>query len=257
MLRNLETLKLASEAYKVKESKKPKYSGYDAYKSQTNGKEMHDYMPYRSEALIRQQAQEELDRMNEPRGKYHGEHSAATKYQNFVIPKKSSGYLPPITSSSSRNNLQRNYTTESDDMYSTKQSAHTVLKENYYSEQKRAKSKSRLEVNPLSSDQSENNTQFGQRIYNIINDIKQDPLVSKKLQDKKLAADIDIFDPKIVSKQKHANSSKNFGGLKRFDQDGRGGLYDPQGNELSTDNSAAGPNGKIPLKNGKNRPSSR
>jgi len=80
MLRNLETLKLASEAYKIKETKKPKYSGYDAYKSQMNGKDMHDYMPHRSEALIRQQAQEELGRMNEPRGKKYGEYSTATKY---------------------------------------------------------------------------------------------------------------------------------------------------------------------------------
>ena len=80
MLRNLETLKLASEAYKIKETKKPKYTGYDAYKSQVNGKDLHDYMPYRSEALIRQQAQEDLDRMNETRGKKFGEYSAGTKY---------------------------------------------------------------------------------------------------------------------------------------------------------------------------------
>ena len=33
MLRNLETLKLASEAFKIKEVKKPKYNAYDAYKT--------------------------------------------------------------------------------------------------------------------------------------------------------------------------------------------------------------------------------
>jgi hypothetical protein len=42
MLRNLETLKLASEAFKIKEIKKPKYNAYDAYKNQLNGRELHD-----------------------------------------------------------------------------------------------------------------------------------------------------------------------------------------------------------------------
>ena len=117
MLRNLETLKLASEAFKIKETKKPKYNGYDAYKSQLNGREMHDNQPYRSDAILRQR-----------------EDPNSTKYQNFVIPKKSTSYLPPITHQSSRNHLQRNNTAETDDIYGTNKSAKTILKDNYYSD---------------------------------------------------------------------------------------------------------------------------
>jgi hypothetical protein len=56
-------------------------------------------------------------------------------------------------------------------------------------------------------------------------------LVSRKLYEGKVAADIDIFDPKIVSNKKKI---------------GKGNIYDPNGNDLSSDNAIGG--NKIPLK---------
>ena len=51
MLRNLETLKLASEAYKLKEGSKNIAYGNGGGGYNEGGKELNEYMPFRAEVI--------------------------------------------------------------------------------------------------------------------------------------------------------------------------------------------------------------